>query len=124
MLYTVDCNRPTFVKETNMKNLGQMLKQAQEFQSKMAGMQEEMADMEVTGSSGGGMVQVILNGKGEARKIKIDPSLVTPDDAEVLEDLILAAFNDAKGKAEKAMQEKMAKMTGGLELPPGMKLPF
>jgi hypothetical protein len=108
----------------NMKNLGQMLKQAQEFQSKMAGMQEEMADMEVTGSSGGGMVQVILNGKGEARKIKIDPSLVTPDDAEVLEDLILAAFNDAKGKAEKAMQEKMAKMTGGLELPPGMKLPF
>jgi len=124
MLYTVDCNRPTFVKETNMKNLGQMLKQAQEFQSKMAGMQEEMADMEVTGSSGGGMVQVILNGKGEARKIKIDPSLVTPDDAEVLEDLILAAFNDAKGKAEKAMQEKMAEMTGGLELPPGMKLPI
>ncbi len=124
MLYTVDCNRPTFVKETNMKNLGQMLKQAQEFQSKMAGMQEEMADMEVTGSSGGGMVQVILNGKGEARKIKIDPSLVTPDDAEVLEDLILAAFNDAKGKAEKAMQEKMSEMTGGLELPPGMKLPF
>ena len=124
MLYTVDCFRPTFVKETNMKNLGQMLKQAQEFQSKMAGMQEEMADMKVTGSSGGGMVQVTLNGKGEARKLKIDPALVTPDDAEVLEDLILAAFNDAKGKVEKEMQEKMSEMTGGLALPPGMKLPF
>ena len=124
MLYTVDCFRPTFVKETNMKNLGQMLKQAQEFQSKMAGMQEEIADMNVTGSSGGGMVQVTLNGKGEARKLKIDPALVTPDDAEVLEDLILAAFNDAKGKVEKEMQEKMSEMTGGLALPPGMKLPF
>ena len=107
-----------------MKNLGQMLKQAQEFQSKMAGMQEEMTDMEVTGSSAGGMVQIKLNGKGEARKLKIDPSLVTPDDAEVLEDLILAAFNDAKGKVEKVMQEKMSEMTGGLALPPGMKLPF
>ena len=80
--------------------------------------------MEVTGSSGGGMVQVTLNGKGEARKLKIDPALVTPDDAEVLEDLILAAFNDAKGKVEKEMQEKMSEMTGGLALPPGMKLPF
>ncbi len=114
-----------FVKEkTWMKNLGQMLKQAQEFQSKMAGMQEEMADMEITGSSAGGMVRVTLNGKGEARKLKIDPSLVMPDDAEVLEDLILAAFNDAKGKVEKAMQERMSNLTGGLELPPGMKLPF
>jgi len=107
-----------------MKNLGHMLKQAQEFQSKMAGMQEEMTDMEVTGSSAGGMVQITLNGKGVVRKLKIDPSLVTPDDAEVLEDLILAAFNDAKGKVEKVMQEKMSEMTGGLALPPGMKLPF
>lgn len=107
-----------------MKNLGQMLKQAQGFQSKMAGMQEEMAGLEITGSSGGGMVQITLNGKGEARKLKIDPALVTPDDAEVLEDLILAAFNDAKGKVEKAMQEKMSELTGGLALPPGMKLPF
>ena len=125
MLYTVQGFRPTFVKETlKMKNLGQMLKQAQEFQSKMAGMQEEMTDMEVTGSSAGGTVQITLNGKGEARKLKIDPSLVTPDDAEVLEDLILAAFNDAKGKVEKVMQEKMSEMSGGLALPPGMKLPF
>lgn len=90
----------------------------------MAGMQEEMAGLEITGSSGGGMVQITLNGKGEARKLKIDPALVTPDDAEVLEDLILAAFNDAKGKVEKAMQEKMSELTGGLALPPGMKLPF
>ena len=125
MLYTVQGFRPTLVKDTlKMNNLGQMLKQAQEFQSKMAGMQEEMTDMEVTGSSAGGMVQITLNGKGEARKLKIDPSLVTPDDAEVLEDLILAAFNDAKGKVEKVMQEKMSEMTGGLALPPGMKLPF
>lgn len=107
-----------------MKNLGQMLKQAQEIQSKMAGMQEELADMEITGSSAGGMVQVTLNGKGEARKLKIDPSLVTPDDAEVLEDLILAAFNDAKGKIETEMQDRMSDLTGGLSLPPGMKLPF
>ncbi|MBC8339707.1 MAG: YbaB/EbfC family nucleoid-associated protein [Alphaproteobacteria bacterium] len=107
-----------------MKNLGQMLKQAQEIQSKMAGMQEELADMEITGSSAGGMVQVTLNGKGEARKLKIDPSLVTPDDAEVLEDMILAAFNDAKGKIETEMQDRMSDLTGGLSLPPGMKLPF
>ncbi|MBT3306934.1 MAG: YbaB/EbfC family nucleoid-associated protein [Alphaproteobacteria bacterium] len=107
-----------------MKNLGQMLKQAQEFQSKMSGMQEELLDMEVSGSSGGGMVRVTLNGKGEARKIKIDPSLVTPEDAQVLEDLILAAFNDAKGKIETMMQEKMGELTGGMGLPPGFKLPF
>ena len=107
-----------------MKNLGQMLKQAQEFQSKMSGMQEELLDMEVSGSSGGGMVRVTLNGKGEARKIKIDPSLFNSEDAEVVEDLIVAACNDAKAKAEAYMQEEMSKITGGLNLPPGMKLPF
>jgi hypothetical protein len=107
-----------------MTNIGQMMKKAQEFQSKMAGMQEQLADMEVTGSSGGGMVQVTLNGKGEARKLKIDPALVTPDDAEVLEDLILAAFNDAKGRVDATMQEKMSELTGGMGLPPGLKLPF
>ena len=111
-------------KEIKMKNIGQMMRKAQEFQSKMAGMQEELADLEVTGASGGGMVQVTLNGKGEARKLKIDPALVTPEDAEVLEDLILAAFNDAKGKIEKMTQEKMSNLTGGMGLPPGLKLPF
>lgn len=107
-----------------MTNLGQMLKQAKELQTKMAGLQEELADMEITGASGGGMVKVTLNGKGEARKLSIDPSLVDPDDAAVLEDLILAAFNDAKGKIEEAVREKMSDLTGGMPLPPGMQLPF
>ena len=107
-----------------MKNFGEMMKKAQEFQSKMAGIQEEMAGMEVTGSSGGDMVQVTLNGKGDACKLKIDPVLVVPEDSKVLEDLILSAFNSAKGKAEKVMQERMSELTGGLGLPPGMKLPF
>ena len=83
-----------------MKNLGQMLKQAQEVQVKMQEMQDALADMEVTGTSGAGMCLVTMNGKGEARQVKIDRALVKPDDAEVLEDLILAAINDAKEKAE------------------------
>ena len=107
-----------------MTNFGQMMKQAQEFQSKMAEMQEKLAQFEVTGSSAGGMVQVTLNGKTEARRVKIDPSLVSPDDTEVLEDLIVAAFNDAKAKVEAHMAEKMSELTGGLQLPPGMSLPF
>ena len=107
-----------------MTNFGQMMKQAQEFQSKMAEMQEKLAQFEVTGSSAGGMVQVTLNGKAEARRVKIDPSLVSPDDTEVLEDLIVAAFNAAKAKVEAHMAEKMSELTGGLQLPPGMSLPF
>ena len=83
-----------------------------------------MAAMEVTGSSGGGMCQVTLNGKGEALKVRIDPALVDPNDAEVLEDLILAAINDAKGKVEATMRDKMSELTGGLPLPPGFQLPF
>lgn len=107
-----------------MKNLGQMMKQAQEMQAKMAEIQAKLEDVEVTGASGGGLVAVTLSGKGEARRIKIDPSLVDPEDIEVLEDLITAAFNDAKAKLEARVAEEMAKLTGGLELPPGMKLPF
>ena len=107
-----------------MTNLGQMMKQAQEFQSKMAEVQEKLASFEVTGSSAGGMIQVTLNGKSEARRVKIDPSLVSPNDAKVLEDLIVAAFNDAKAKVEVHATEKMAELTGGLRLPPGMTLPF
>ena len=107
-----------------MKNLGNLMKQAQQMQSKMAEMQAKLGDLEVTGASGGGMLQVRLNGKFELKGIKIDPSLVSADDVEVLEDLIVAAFNDAKGKAESAMQEEMAKVTGGLNLPAGFKLPF
>lgn len=107
-----------------MKNLGNLMKQAQQMQAKMAEMQAKMASVEVGGASGGGLVQTVVNGKGELRKIKIDPSLVNADEVEVLEDLIVAAFNDAKGKAEALMQEEMQKLTGGLNLPAGMKLPF
>lgn len=107
-----------------MTNLGQMLKQAQQMQARMGELQEKLGAMEVTGSSGAGMVQVTLSGKGEARKIKIDPSIADPKDVEVLEDLLVAAFNDAKGKVERLMAEKMSELTGGLQLPPGIKLPF
>ncbi len=107
-----------------MKNLGQMMKQAQQMQAKMAEMQEGLDVVEISGGAGGGLVSVTLNGKGEMRGLKIDPSLVNPDEVEVLEDLLIAAFNDAKAKVEAHMQEEMAKLTGGLKLPPGMNLPF
>jgi len=107
-----------------MKNLGNLMKQAQQMQAKMGEMQAKMAEIEATGSAGAGMLTVTLNGKFELKKVKIDPSLVDPNDVEVLEDLLLAAFNDAKGKAESQMQEAMAQLTGGLELPAGFKLPF
>ena len=107
-----------------MTNLGQMLKQAQQMQARMGELQEKLAAMEVTGSAGAGMVEVTLNGKAEARKVKIDPSLVDAKDVEVLEDLLVAAFNDANGKVDQRMAEKMSELTGGLQLPPGFKLPF
>ena len=107
-----------------MKNLDQMMKQAQQMQAKMAEMQEGLEALEISGAAGGGLVSVILNGKGEMRAIKIDPSLVNVDEVEVLEDLVTAAFNDAKAKVEAHMQEEMAKLTGGLNLPPGMNLPY
>jgi hypothetical protein len=107
-----------------MKNLGQMMKQAQEMQAKIAEMQEQLAAVEVTGASGGGMIQVTLNGKGEMRRIEIDPALANPDEVEVLEDLIVAATNDAKAKVEAQAAQRMSELTGGLNLPPGFKLPF
>lgn len=107
-----------------MKNLSQMLKQAQEMQSRMAEMQTVLADMEVAGQAGGGLVSVTVNGKGEFKRVKIDPKLVDPNEVEVLEDLIVAAAKDAKSKADARVQEEMAKLTGGLQLPPGFKLPF
>lgn len=107
-----------------MKNLGQMLKQAQEMQGRMAELQEKLAELEVTGAAGGGMVQITLNGKSEMRGVKIDPSLLDPGGSEVLEDLIVAAANDAKVKVEQEVAERMRELTGGLQLPPGMKLPF
>ena len=107
-----------------MKNLGQMMKQAQAMQAKMAEMQEKLGQMEVTGQSGAGMVKATLNGKSELRRLKIDPSLVDPGEVEVMEDLIVAAVNDAKAKVEATVAEEMKQVTGGLDLPPGFKLPF
>lgn len=107
-----------------MKNLGNLMKQAQEMQAKMQEMQERLADVEISGVAGAGMITVTLNGKGEMRQVKIDPSLFNGEDAEVVEDLVVAAFNDAKAKVEAHMQEEMSKITGGLNLPPGMQLPF
>lgn len=107
-----------------MKNLGNLMKQAQEMQAKMEEIQERLSAVEMSGVSGAGMVTVTLNGKGDMRQVKIDPSLFNAEDAEVVEDLIVAAFADAKAKVEAHMAEEMSKLTGGLNLPPGMKLPF
>ena len=105
-----------------MVDLMKMMKQAQEIQGRMQKMQEDLADLEVEGQSGAGLVKVRLNGKLDVRSLKIDPSLIKPEEAEMLEDLILAAFQDAKTKAEAAVQAKMQEVTGGLALPPGLKL--
>lgn len=105
-------------------NFSDMMKQAQEMQKKMKELQEGLANLEVEGSSGGGLVKITVNGKGEVKKIKIDQSLMKPQEAEILEDLIVAAINEAKKKAEEATAEEMKKLTGGLNLPPGFKLPF
>ncbi len=105
-----------------MKDLMGMMKQVQQMQAKMQEMQQELADMEIIGQSGAGMVTVTLNGKGEMRGVKIDPSLMKPDEAEIVEDLIVAAAADAKAKVDAASQEKMKAMTGGLPIPPGLKL--
>jgi DNA-binding YbaB/EbfC family protein len=107
-----------------MKNLGQMMKQAQAMQAKMQEIQAALERTEVPGVAGGGMVTVTVTGKGEMRRIKIDPKLVDPGEVAMLEDLIVAAANDARAKAEQQMQAEMAKLTGGLQLPPGFKLPF
>jgi hypothetical protein len=107
-----------------MTNIGQIMKQAQQMQAKMAELQEQLADLEVHGAAGGDMVQVTMNGKGVLRAVKIDPSLINADDAAVLEDLIVAAVNDAKRKVETRVSEEMQKLTGGLNLPPGMSLPL
>lgn len=107
-----------------MKNLGQMMKQAQQMQAKMQEMQSKLGDIEVGGQSGAGMVTVTLNGKGDLKSVKLDKSIVDPNDTEMLEDLLVAAFNDAKQKVEQRVQEETQKLMGGLSLPPGFKLPF
>ncbi len=107
-----------------MKNLSQMMKQAQQMQEKMGQMQDELANIEVTGSAGAGLVSVIMTAKGELKKVSLDQSLFADGDKEMLEDLIVAAHRDAKQKAEEKTAEEMSKVTGGLSLPPGFKLPF
>jgi DNA-binding YbaB/EbfC family protein len=101
-----------------------MMKQAKQLQERMESMQAEIAASTVDGSSGGGLVRVVTNGKSELQEIKIDPSLLKPEEAEILEDLIVAAIADARQKAEARLADRMREMTGGLSLPPGMKLPF
>jgi hypothetical protein len=105
-----------------LKDLGGLMAQAQQMQQKIKDLQAELERQEIVGSSGAGMVKVTLNGKGETRKVEIDASLFKPDDKGVVEDLIVAAANDARSKVEAAMQEQMKQITGGLPLPPGFKL--
>ena len=107
-----------------MVNIGNMMKQAQGLQKKMAEAQEKLDSIEVEGVSGGGMVKVVATAKGNVKRIMIDDSLMVKEDKEIVEDLIVAAFNDAKQKGEVASQEEMKSITGGIPLPPGMKLPF
>lgn len=107
-----------------MRDLMGMMKQAAALQEKMQALQEEVAALEVTGSAGAGLVTVVVDGRGGLKGVKIDPSLAKPDELEILEDLIVAATNDARGKAEMLASEKMKELTAGLPLPPGLKLPF
>ncbi|GIU53591.1 MULTISPECIES: YbaB/EbfC family nucleoid-associated protein [Shewanella] len=103
--------------------MGNLMKQAQQMQDKMAKMQEEIAQSEMTGEAGAGLVKVTMTGAHNIRKVDIDPSLME-DDKEMLEDLIAAAFNDAARRIEENQKAKMAEVTGGMQLPPGMKMPF
>lgn len=105
-------------------NIQKIMKQAQDAQNKIAEMQKRLEEEETEGSSGGGMIVVRMSGKGALKKISIDKSLIDPNEKEMLEDLIIAAFNDAKQKVEQSANEQMSKIAGGLGLPPGMKLPF
>jgi len=105
-------------------NIQKMMKQAQEMQAKMANMQKELEEEETEGTSGGGAVKLVLTGKNRLVKISIDTSLINPDDKEMLEDLIIAAHNDARERIDTNTSQKMSSITSGLSLPPGMKLPF
>ena len=105
-----------------MRDLMGIMKQAKELQERMQQMQQELEAIEVDGASGGGLVRVRVSAKGETKAVRIDPSLLKADEGEILEDLIVAALADARQKAERVMQEKMQTVTGGLPIPPGMKL--
>lgn len=105
-----------------MKDIMGMMKQVGQMQARLKEVQDELARAEIDGQSGGGLVKVTLDGKGEMKRVAIDPSLMKADETEILEDLIVAAASDARSKADAAMQAKMAEVTGGLPLPPGLKL--
>lgn len=105
-------------------NFNNLMKQAQAMQASMQKAQAEIASIEVEGSAGGGMVKVTMTGRHEVKRVQIEPSIVVADDREMLEDLIAAATNDAVKKVEQRVQEKMMSVMGGLNLPPGFKLPF
>lgn len=105
-------------------DIGEIMKQAGAMQAKMQEMQEKLAELEATGEAGGGMVKVVMNGKGYVSSVAIERGLLKEDEGEILEDLVAAAINDAKAKLEAATQEQMKEMTAGMPLPPGMKLPF
>ena len=107
-----------------MKDLGQMMQQVQQMQSRMSEAQERLEELTVTGKSGGDLVTVTLNGKGELTAVTIDDSLMKPEEKEIVEDLITAAHSDARGRVEQMVAEQMKDVTGGLPIPPGFKMPF
>lgn len=107
-----------------MKNLGQMMRQVQEMQARMQDMQAHLDTLAITGQSGGGLVTVTLDGKGNMKTLAIDPSLLKADEKDILEDLILAAHGDAKARVEAEVARQMKDITGGLPLPPGFQMPF
>lgn len=106
-----------------MRNIGQMMKQAKEMQSRMAEVQAKLAGLEATGAAGGGLVEITLNGKGEMRRVRIDPSLASEGEREMLEDLVVAAHHEARAKVDALVQEEMQKVTGDLGLPGNISLP-
>ena len=105
-------------------NIGNMMKQAQQLQANMQRAQAEIANMEVTGEAGGGMAKIVMTGKHEVRRVTLDPSIISAEDKDMLEDLVAAAVNDAVQKVERTTQEKMSSLMGGMSLPPGFKMPF
>ena len=105
-------------------NFNNMMKQAQDLQKKMAEAQKKVESIEAEGTSGGGLIKIIIDGKNNVKSVKIDDSLISKEDVEILEDLILAAFNDGKEKIQKKISDEMSSITGGLQLPPGFKMPF
>lgn len=108
----------------SLGDMGKLMRQAQEMQTKMAEVQEQLDTIEVEGEAGAGLVKAVASAKGELRRLSIDPSLFKPEEREVVEDLIVAAVKEATERAQARAQEEFAKITEGLPLPPGMKLPF